>query len=234
MKHYFAYTPYSIVFFLLSLLSCGENNMSHATRSIRDVGNFTELSISSALQVELTFGRSAHVEIKGDLELIDDVITENKNGRLNLSTKRFSNVEKGDVIVFVTIPYLDVLEVSGASRLDMSGKCTVLKMKISGATEVFSLAHFGDLKLNISGASEVKMLGESENCKVAVSGAASLVAGDFLVKNLQLQASGAASVKVHALQNIDIMASGASSVRYTGPAKVGKRRSSGAAQVQHN
>jgi hypothetical protein len=125
--------------------------------------------------------------------------------------------------------------VSGASRLEMKGKSQIVKYDISGASNVMIDQDASDVKLggsgaakmdysgnstqfelSISGATKVKMKGSATTAIFEASGASNLDAENFIVKDVDIEASGVSNVTTNVTGSISAEISGGSTVRYTG------------------
>jgi len=148
---------------------------------------------------------------------------------------------KGDLSGAVTAEGLIInagtatVVVSGASRLEMKGKSQIVKYDISGASNVMIDQDASDVKLggsgaakmdysgntsqieiSISGATKVKMKGSATNAIFEASGASNLDAGNFIVKDVEIEASGVSNVTTNVTGSISAEISGGSTVRYAG------------------
>lgn len=126
------------------------------------------------------------------------------------------------------------LELSGAADVDMDLMVSMLKLNVSGASDMELNASevklsgdgtylFGllsgekDLKtweIEASGASSIELSGMATNVNYECSGASSIDAEDFVVANASVEASGASSVEAYVYDSLDVDISGASSLKY--------------------
>ena len=136
----------------------------------------------------------------------------------------------------LTIYYreLNELDISGAAELFSSDVLTTsyLKLDFSGAAEVSLKLDVKSIEAEISGASNADLEGKAQDAEIEVSGAAVLRAYGLELHYLDLEASGASSVRVLVLDKFIIDASGAATVRYKGTPTLDLDDISGAASFK--
>ena len=117
------------------------------------------------------------------------------------SDKRLSST--GPIIVRVSAPDIDKLEVSGVANV------TVTDLKNPA------------LAIDSSGASKVKVAGETSKLTVDVSGATKIDAENLKAVDATVDASGASNVSVNVTGQLRAEGSGASKISYVGtPANI--------------
>jgi hypothetical protein len=184
-----------------------------ASSEAREADEFTSLEVGGVFEVEVTAGKEYSVQVLADDNLLSYVKTEVDSGVLKISTKeRISS--HTPLRVIVSAPEIEHLDVSGASKLFLSG------VKNS------------ELGIHTSGASKIKLEGETSALNVEVSGASSIDAESLKSKTATVDASGASKVSVFVTESLNSHASGASKIQYSGnPASV-DNKTSGASSVR--
>lgn len=179
----------------------------------REVAGFTSISVGSALVVDVSFDDVQAVTVSGDDNLVTLVQTEVKGATLEVfcnASRRTSN----PLLVKVTVPYLDAIDVHGASRVtahDLQG---------------------GSLSVKLSGASQLTVTGRVDEIDAQLSGASGLKAAELVSQYATVRASGASNAKLHTTESIVAKASGASNVVIRGSPPVVKQQSSGASNIK--
>ena len=185
----------------------------------RNLSGFKGVSIGSTISANITVGQEFKVVVEAREDLLPKVITKIKRNSLivkfekgwwkNSNRKSRNNSAK----VTITLPYLDDLDVSGASRATVSG------------------VNSDKMTIDISGASSARVEGTARDIDVDLSGASSLKASKLLSEIAVMDLSGASSAKVNVTNSIRVDASGASSVRYIGNPQI-QKDTSGASSVR--
>lgn len=125
-----------------------------------------------------------------------------------------------------------IISISGASKLNFSGKGKEADVEVSGASKLIAKIDFAKISGEFSGASSSELSGSAMNSDFEVSGATSLKAETFTSANLFISASGASRATFGKLKEISIKASGASTIRYYGNPNVRIKEVSGASSVK--
>src|SRR5690606_3458618 len=146
-----------------------------------------------------------------DDNLLKYIRTEVNDGTLEISLSRSVKPTR-PIRVRISVPNVDRIEASGASRVNVSD------LKNS------------ELVLDTSGASKINVAGETSKLTVDVSGASQIDAGSLSANAANIDASGASYVNVTVANELTADASGASRITYAGSPNVSKK-TSGASSV---
>lgn len=203
-----------IILSTISLLMINAIVAQNITRSLDD---FKLLKVKNAVQVILTQGDENKLTIAGiDEEQAGNVISEVKNGELNLYTE--GKIKAKETVIHLTYKSLEGITQSGASSIKTSNAIKAEKFSIngSGAIEAEVEVEVKDLALDFSGASDIKLMGATENFEVKLSGASSLEASALIAENVEVDVSGASDVRVYATESVTGKAAGASNINVKG------------------
>jgi hypothetical protein len=186
---------------------------SMETREISQTG-FTRLEISHAFDVYLTRGREYQVVVTADDNLWEFIEVTRSGSTLKLGLEQGTwSVQDVTLEAEIRMPTLEVLTLSGASR-------------VTGEMDT------PDLTLDVSGASRVSLVGDGEDLRADTSGASNVDLAGFVVWNADLEASGASQIDVYVTGRLDAEASGASRIYYLGDPSLGRIETSGAGSVR--
>jgi hypothetical protein len=135
---------------------------------------------------------------------------------LEISAK---NIKKFTCLnVYITIPEITRLEISGAAEIQ--GKNTIggdqLYINASGASEANLELDINTLRTEISGAADVRLTGKAGNHSTDVSGASTIDVEDLLVEKTMADVSGAATAKISKKGDVIGNVSGAGNIQYKG------------------
>lgn len=188
----------------------------------REVKGFTKLDISSAFNVYLEQGDREALTVEADENLMEIIVTKVSGNTLEIYTDE--SIRKYEELnIYLTFKDLEKIEVSGAVDIEGQGKMKFSELELdgSGASEIDLELTADVIRLDYSGASDVELSGYSGELSVELSGASQVDASDLECESVNIDASGASSIIVHANKVIEVDCSGASSVRYKGgPEKV--------------
>jgi len=197
--------------------------------------DFTSVDVENAFAVEIIQSDSFSVTIRVDDNILDSVDVSKEGDTLRIRLERGVSV-RGDVTLEarVTMPDLEGLELSGASRASVSGfrSSGELDIDLSGASALDGDLEAGSIDIDASGASTVELEGSAGGLTIVVSGASTLNLADLTVFTAEVSLSGASRATLSVQESIDpVDVSGASTLRYLGDPSLGNVRTSGASTV---
>jgi len=205
----------------------------HVIKETRELSNFTSIDIGSAFEIELIKSNESKIIIETDDNIMPYIKTNVHAKELDVRHDvDISNSTKMSLTIYYR--ELNELDISGAAELYSSDVLTTryLKLDFSGAAEVSLKLDVQSIEAEISGASNADLEGKAQDAEIEVSGAAVLRAYGLELHFLDLEASGASSVKVLVLDKFIIDASGAATVRYKGTPTLDLDDISGAASFK--
>lgn len=181
----------------------------------RNVGEFKSVDVSGAFKIEIVAQKDFSVEVEADDNILPLVKTEVENGVLKISREsRF--LSRGKVLVRVSAPNIENLEVSGASKValkDLSNE---------------------SLNLDVSGASKIEINGKTSELKMEISGASKINAENLTAENVSVEASGASKIDVFVSNELNADLSGATKLTYSGDPQNVAEKTSGASSIRKN
>ncbi|MCF0072143.1 DUF2807 domain-containing protein [Dyadobacter sp. CY261] len=219
---------------LITALSCQVS--AQETRKF-SVSGFTKLSIGSAFKIDVKQGSSFSVTATGRSEDLEDMESSVRGGTLHLGYKSNGwNKNRKTVDISITLPALDGVDFSGASKANVArfNGVKTMDIEVSGASQVTMSLSSPKVTVDLSGASSLILTGDGDILTGEVSGASSFKGRDFSAKTVNIDASGASSAAVLANATLNAEASGASSVRYSGSVKDVHSSTSGASSVKRD
>ncbi len=189
----------------------GSGNLIKETRPLT---GFTGIDAGGAVEVIVTAQQDFKVEVEADDNVINHVTTTVSGGTLIISVDDEHSFSDATVKVYVSLPTLTLLDISGASK----AKVTHVKSD--------------ELTINVSGASRVTTEGTSKVLLGDISGASSLKAEKLSAEHVTIEASGASNSYVTATEQLTAEASGASAIYYLGNPKNTQVETSGASSIK--
>ena len=209
----FSFGQTSARFFKFNVNLGSEQGSGNVVKVRRDVADFTQVDVSNAIQVEITAQKDFSVEVEGDDNLLQFVKIEVSGDVLRIKTEKKYN-SKNPIIVRISAPNIEDLDVSGASKVNLTN------------------LNNESLQIHSSGASKIKVEGTTENLEIETSGASKIDTENLKSENASVDASGASSVSVSVSNDLKVDASGASNISYIGTPVNLERKTSGASSVK--
>ncbi len=203
-----------------------------------DFTDFTKLEIGHVFQAEVTRSDSFFISITVDDNLLEYVTVRKSGNTLRIYLKGGYTYIGTTKIVEITMPKVDKLSLSGASRVEVSGfrssdpleleasgvsslniddsKAGDTVFEISGGSHISGGIEIAVGRFNISGASSIDLEGYASDISIEASGASHANLANFSVSNATVKISAASVVIVNASGTIDGNISGASRLTYLG------------------
>lgn len=193
--------------------------MTTATSEERELAEFERISVSNAISATLTKGEVNSVTVSGDDNVVPLVLTEVGDGTLTVRFKDNTSVTTKTPlkVEIVAKAWPAGLDLSGASRLetaDFEGE--KLQVEVSGASRITLTGKVARLTVEASGASSAELSGlAAKTAQVDASGASTIEVQAS--QSIQGEASGASRV-THSggASNVNVESSGASTVKSAG------------------
>lgn len=228
----------SIAFIALSILAYSGpakriKGSGHVIKETRTLGSFNSIDVGGAFEIELVKSDEEKIVIEADDNIMPHIRTRVSGNELDIeNTEDINNPTELKLTIYYKS--LSELDISGAAELFSSDvlEADNLELDFSGASEVTLKLNVGSLEGDFSGASKVELEGSVRSAELDLSGATVVRAFGLEINDLELEASGAAVVKVLVLENLSISASGASSVKYKGSPSIDLHDISGASSVR--
>lgn len=200
----------------------------------RNVGRFNSVDVGGALEVRVRQDAATSVKIEADENLQQYLEAYTEGNTLTIRQKKGYNLDPSrEIIIYVSAPAFEDLDVSGASKLIGETPLTgnELGLHASGASEMNLELKVSKLDTEVSGSSTMELKGSASRFYTEATGASKARCLELVTDEAKVDVSGASDAEVTANKQLDIEASGASHVRYRGNANI-NQKSSGASDVE--
>ena len=190
----------------------GVHGSGNVVSEKRDLSGFKAVDVSGVFQVEIVAQKEFSVEVVSDDNILPLISTSVDDGTLRIECeKRIKSASP--VIVRISAPDIDNLQVSGAANVTLSG------------------VKNPNLGINSSGAAKVTVSGETAKFAIDVSGATKIFANDLKAVDANIDGSGASYIETSVTGELRSDLSGASRVVYSGSPSNVVTETSGASRV---
>lgn len=190
------------------------NGSGRLVKQDRDLPGFTEIEAGSAFSIKVSQGDDIKVTVETDDNYLDKIETVVKGDRLYITSMGMKNPSA--MKVYISMPDLKLLDISGAARIESDGEITgtTLDVMASGASKVKLDLNVELLNSKISGASKVEFNGNASVHRSEISGAANLNALNLKTLTTNARVSGAGKASIFARDEITADLSGAGALSY--------------------
>lgn len=240
---------------LISVINCGgvvTGSGKLETWTI-DNENFTKLDIHNAFQVDIISSDSFSIEITADDNLFEFLDIRQRGNTLNIGFKWNYVYRNTTQTAIITMPAIERLDLSGASRGAISGFISSERLEIdlsgasyldldglesgdtyfdvSGASSILGSIETADSYFDLSGASKAELSGSAIDVILDISGASSAKLANFTITDARVDLSGASRATINTSGKLDLDLSGASRLTYLGSPKLGRMDISGGSSI---
>jgi len=212
-----------IFFYTILIVGFFVTNTVLAKEEMREVSPFSKISLRISAKVYVEQGDKQSVKIVADPETLEEIITEVKDRTLQIrfpTENIFKRWDPGKIEIFITVPEVDGLTVSGSGDIVSENISTrILDLAVSGSGNIKLeklVAEKVEASISGSGNINIKEGGVAEELKVRISGSGNVDARGFEAKNVSVQTSGSGNCYVVSNGEIKARISGSGNVYYSG------------------
>jgi len=185
-------------------------------KETRKVESFNAISCYGVVDVFLSQGEKESVVVEADDNLLEYIITEIKNGTLEIKNKKNIQFRKSTKMnIYITVQNITNMAFYGVGDL----KCET-KLNLS------------NLEITNHGVGDINLIGQAKFLKVSNSGVGDIKAYEFVVEKLTLNNSGVGDVEVNATNELKVVNSGVGDVIYKGGANSTDIESNGVGSIK--
>jgi hypothetical protein len=203
-------------------------------KETRAIERFDQISFKDFGQLILTQGDHESLTVEADEELLPELITEVRDGKLVLGIednwfRRIGNIfssvfssKEHKVIYTLTFVDLNSVSISGQCHLECDQLETDnLKLNVAGLGNLeFGHLDVNILKVIISGRGEFSAKGRADQVELRISGSGEYEASDLASQSMRVVISGQGNANVRVAESLDITISGLGQVNYYGQPKI--------------
>ncbi|WP_138993812.1 DUF2807 domain-containing protein [Larkinella sp. C7] len=183
---------------------------------------FEKLEIWGMMNVLVTDGPTYSLTARGSRRAIANVKVRLRGKWLKIGSSFFFWHRQYDLLLTITTPTLNKLDVSGACTVQLTGfkELHGLDIDITGASNVSLEGEVQTLNIDITGASRLTLVGRGHNLTADITGASALHALKYPVEDATVEVTGACTAQIFATRVLKAEATGASKVEYQGEPSV--------------
>ena len=215
MKHLLVIILGSIIF-----CSCdGISGSGNIKSEKRPVGQFDGVQTSGSIDVEIKNSGDPGVEVEADDNVLPYIITQVKDGILEINYKSGMFFHDTHAKVYVNASTLKKLYSSGSA--DINAKAGIsnnesIDIRVSGSGNVTALVNAPVIKASVSGSGNLELKGKTKDFECNVGGSGEAKCDELLSENTVISVAGSGNAEVYASVSLKATASGSGDIRYRG------------------
>jgi len=217
------YTLSALILFV-SLSASAQNKRKgngKLTTQERIVDSFEELKVSGAFQVELTSSLKDQLTIYTDENLMEEIITEVKDGTLIIRNKKKSYLKPSNnksIKIKIPLVALKSAKLSGSGKIHreevLSSKS--LNAQLSGSGKILLSLATEEVSTQLSGSGKIHLKGTSAYVDAKLSGSGSIRLQELQSKDAKANLAGSGSIYLRCTDNLNATVAGSGRIRYFG------------------
>lgn len=192
----------------------------------RNVHQFTQIKVSSGIDLYLKMGNSREIKVVADSDIIDDLKTEVKNGSLHIYMKKsdWFNWSIGNKTrkVYVRVEQLEAISASAGSDVQCDNTLTGEKLDVraSSGSDVNLDVNYKHFSLDTSSGSDARVKGKVKFLTVEASSGSDIKAADLSSVICKARASSGSDITVNVSDEIYAKASSGADIKFYGNPKL--------------
>lgn len=179
---------------------------------------FDKLGLAISANVFINQGSTQKVTVEGQANLIDNLVTEVKDGRWTVKFR--DNVRSMESMrIYVTMPNIADLSISGSGDIVAENALSTndLGLHISGSGSIkVPTLQGADVDAHISGSGSVVLGGKAQQLEIHISGSGDVNAINLNTIACQVHVSGSGDCNVDVRESLEVRISGSGDVRFKG------------------
>ncbi|MCF7797348.1 MAG: DUF2807 domain-containing protein [Lentisphaeria bacterium] len=202
---------------------------------VRDLTEFSRISVTGSMDVFLTPGSDQLVRVEADDNLLPYIRTEVEGETLHIGTRPSFNIRpRSPVKIYITLPHLTGIAVSGSGDVESNGEFDSDKMdlRVSGSGQITLPVEAKTIDTHLSGSGKITLRGNAGELNCNISGSGDLDARRLTAGVVTSNISGSGSSMVNAKRYLQASVSGSGHVWYYGDPDDMETRVSGSGSVK--
>ena len=217
----------------ITILSCrnGMNGSGNIIKATRQLSEFTSMSVSGSIKVEIKTGAVPSLIVEADDNIMPHVITNVSDKNLSIKLKGINNLRNATVRIFLVVPTLNKISTSASAEV-RSAEAIINSDKISFTASSGSLINVNvgapSISAGASSGADIILSGRTKNLSAESSSGSRVNLFGLKSENATASASSGADIDIFASIGLNASASSGAKVNYKGGAtSVVKNVSSG-------
>ncbi|MVN20407.1 head GIN domain-containing protein [Mucilaginibacter arboris] len=193
----------------------------------RRLSGFHAIASSGSFDVVLRQGGPESVKVEADADVINEIVTEVRNGVLMIHSKNNHGWNSGNfwnnrkTVIYIVAKDLNSIGLSGSGdlKIDNEFNTNSLQLRLSGSGDFRGKVNVKTLEAAISGSGDFNIGGRADESTVSISGSGDFDAGNLMTKSTAIRVSGSGDANIYASERLDASVSGSGDIHYSGHPK---------------
>lgn len=198
------------------------NSDETQTRNVKD---FHAIDVATGIDLYVRMGTTEAVRVVADDDVIDDIITEVKNGTLHIYQKRNNWFNWGGNKTrkaYVTVTELNKIDASSGSDVESENTLegNELKVSTSSGSDVELDIYYKNFSIDASSGSDAEISGKVKYLTAEASSGSDIDASDLESQYCEVSASSGSDISVRVSDELKAHTSSGADITYYGDPKM--------------
>jgi hypothetical protein len=211
-----------LAFFVITISSCTrydyiKGNHDVITQS-RSTNSFDGILTEGSFNVEYIYDTAYALELEGESNLLDYVVTEVKGNTLNIrQMKHVSLREHSTITVFCYGPYVNMIESDGSGSVYFDTLvATSVDLITNGSGDMVGSVDSDQLYTVIRGSGNIILKGEAKDSELRIEGSGEIDAFNCEQEDCDARVIGSGDIYTFVTDHLDARIDGSGSIYYKG------------------
>jgi hypothetical protein len=174
----------------------------NVTQTTRDLKTYDAVHVSGFFDVFLVAGEEGKIQLEGESNLLDHVITEVRGNVLDIKTENGVNLQPShNNMITITVPFKDLDEVNLSGSGDVVSRdritATSFSTSVAGSGDVVLEVEATNIEASLSGSGDLTIKGQTEDVKLNLSGSGDIHASELKATNAEASVAGSGDISLN-------------------------------------
>lgn len=213
----------------------GNGNVTTINRTTSD---YEAVTFAGSFDYILVSGTEGKIKIEGEENLLQYIITEVKNGTLNIRTKNSISLQTSkNKTIKITVPFEEINAVSLTGSGDVWNENTIstnhFKTSVTGSGDIILDVEASSIDASVTGSGDLTLKGRTNNLKVNVTGSGDYKGFSLVANDVDVSVNGSGDAKVVCNGHLKARVSGSGDIRYSGTPKTEDSKVAGSGSIRN-
>lgn len=213
----------------------GNGQITAITRSTSD---YDAVKFAGSFDYVLVSGKEGEIEIEGEENLLQYIITEVKNGTLSVTTQNKISLQPSrNQTITITVPFEKISAVSLAGSGDVWNEnpisATHFKAAIAGSGDVKLEVTATSIDATVTGSGDLDLKGQTNSLKASVTGSGDYNGFNLIANDVEVSVNGSGDAEVVCNGSLIARVSGSGDIKYRGNPKTEDSKVAGSGSISN-
>lgn len=211
----------------------GNGNITTITRTTSD---YDAVSFTGSFDYVLVSGTEGKIQIEGEENLLQYIVTEVKNGTLSVRTENRTNLQTSrNKTIKITVPFEEIHEVSLTGSGDVWNENTLtashFKTSLTGSGDVKLQLEAETIEASVTGSGDMSLKGQTTSLKVNVTGSGDYEGYQLTANDVDVSVNGSGDATIVCNGHLKARVAGSGDITYKGNPKTEDSKVAGSGSI---